>query len=165
MNTQYKDNIIPPPWFISTWQMLKLFPSEWNSITWFIWSFCLVWHKWVQSLMSIQMKKYFWERTVMESWDVASTLHLCMHECVCRVTYDYKRLLKIDLHLSICINMCFVSYSATGRIDRGSASVAALCLGADDDSLSPLHPWPIHAIRKVTITVTLFRPCLYTSPV
>ncbi len=152
-------------WFISTWQMLKLFPSEWNSFTWFIWSFCLVWHKWVRSLMSMQMKKSIseteqWWREL--SWSLLSpSLHawMCVQGHIGLWTATSNRPISTNMH------KCFVSYSATGRIDWGSASVAALRLGANDDSLSPLRPWHIHATRTAPITVTLSPPCLYTSPV
>ncbi len=67
-----------------------------------------------------------WDRTIMESWDVASSLHLCMHECVCRVTCDYEHLFQIYLYLSICINVfCFILCNREDRLrlcQRGSSA-------------------------------------------
>lgn len=88
-----------------------------------------------------------------------------------RVLCERPFILELGSHINayfystcaICINTRFVSYSAIG-IGLGPASVAALRLGADDDSLSPLRPWLIHATRTAPITVTLSPPSLYTSP-
>lgn len=118
---------------------------------------------------NVKWKKAFLNKTMMESWELAHLgfLSPSLHRWICVMghRYEHENLFKINLYPSICIEMCFVSYSATGRIDCGPASVAALRLGADDDSLSPLRPWLIHTTRTAPITVTLSPPCLYTSPV